>query len=172
MFKTPTYTPDSDSDDDTVCFDDVEEDTNIESESTSEDEDRLSYQSSQSTDSPLLDMSREDMSNVSSPSTSSSPAPIERQRLVLQQPQFGDANYLKPGDFLAIVLNDMWTKVVLINHTGRKQVKHNSLYWNYKTLDGTLYTGSYLVRGQSWGVLRDEWRNVVLSEIDIVLPTT
>ena len=108
------------------------------------------------------------MSNVSNPSTSSSPAPIEWQRLVLQQPQFGDANYLKPGDFLAIVLNDMWTKVALINHTGRRQVKHNSLYWNYKTLDGTLYTGSYVVRGQSWGVLCDELRDVDLNNCRVV----
>ena len=70
------------------------------------------------------------MSDAPSSSMPISPAPVQQQQLVLQQPPFGDANYLKAGDRLAVALNGMWTKVALINHMGRKQLRHNSLYWN------------------------------------------
>ena len=153
MSKTPSYTPDSDSDSDTTYS--SEED---QSSVNSYDDDNLSIDS--------------DPSSNASTSGTLSPAPEvnDAPPLRLIQPLFGDPNYLKSGDHVAMVLDGMWNTVVLMSNTGRKHLQNNSLYWNFKTLDGSLTTGSYLFPGQAWGVLRDDDKNVDLSRVEIVLP--
>jgi hypothetical protein len=74
------------------------------------------------------------------------------------------------GDVVALVQGDAWCKVVLSSHSGHKDVKDQSLYWNYAALDGSKTTGSYLFPGDSWGVLRDDDAQVDLSQVDIELP--
>ena len=74
-----------------------------------------------------------------------------RPRLRLIQPQFGDANYLRSGETIALVYNDVWCKAILQSNTGRKRVKNKSLYWNYKLIDDSIETGGYLFPGQAWG---------------------
>ena len=56
------------------------------------------------------------------------------------------------------------------SHSGLKDAKDHSLYWNYAALDGSNPTGSYLFPGESWGVLREEDAQVDLSTVNIVLP--
>ena len=90
--------------------------------------------------------------------------------LHLSQPTYGQKKYLKVGDVVALVQGDAWCKVVLSSHSGYRDVKDQSLYWNYAALDGSNTTGSYLFPGESWGVLRDEDAQVDLSQVDIELP--
>ena len=77
---------------------------------------------------------------------------------------------MRPGETIAIVQGDVWCKVLLNSHTGKKHAKRNSLYWNYSALDGSNPTGGYLYPGESWGVLRGDEIHVDLSAVNIVLP--
>ena len=97
------------------------------------------------------------------------PPPI---RLQLFQPLYGQKDYLKVGDMVALVQGDSWCKVVLISHSGHKDALQDSLYWNYSALDGSNPTGSYLFPGQAWGVLRGDLSHVDLSVMDIIMPPT
>ena len=107
---------------------------------------------------------------VISSSKSTSSSPQARKQLFLHQPLLGESDYLKPGDTVLLVQDDEWRKVVLISHTGKKNQRNDSLYWNRKALDGSNPTGGYLFPGQGWGVLRYEWKDADLSEVDIHFP--
>ena len=96
--------------------------------------------------------------------------PLPRPTLPLSQPLYGQKKYLKVGDIIAIVQGDVWCKVVLSSHSGHKNAKKKSLYWNYTAMDGSNPTGSYLFPGESWGVLRGEEIHVDLAQVDIIHP--
>ena len=94
----------------------------------------------------------------------------DHQALHLFQPRFGDPDYLKVGDTIALVFEEVWSKAILQSHTGCKQAKNHSLYWNFKVLDSSFETGGYLFPGQSSGVLRGGFESVQLDDVDIILP--
>ena len=93
-----------------------------------------------------------------------------QQSLHLYQPLYGQKSYLKPGDIVVLIQDDYWRKVILHSHSGRKDAKNHSLYWNYSALDGSRLAGGYLFPGQAWGVLRNELVDLDLSKVDIVMP--
>ena len=90
--------------------------------------------------------------------------------LHLNQPLYGQKSYLKCGDTVALVQGDSWCKVILTSHSGYRDARNHSLYWNYSALDGSQPTGGYLFPGQAWGVLRNELVDVDLSSVEIVMP--
>ena len=90
-------------------------------------------------------------------------------RLHLVQPLYGQDSYLRAGDTVALVQGDSWSKVTLTSHSGHRDAQNHSLYWNYEALDGSHPEGGYLFPGQAWGVLRNEFVNVDLSSVKIVL---
>ena len=90
--------------------------------------------------------------------------------LHLNQPLYGQKSYLKCGDTVALVQGDSWCKVILTSHSGYRDARNHSLYWNYSALDGSQLTGGYLFPGQAWGVLSNELVNVDLSSVEIVMP--
>ena len=96
------------------------------------------------------------------------PPPLPNLHLI--QPAYGQKAYLKVGDIVALVQGDAWCKVILTSHSGHRDAKDHSLYWNYEALDGSNQTGGYLFPGEAWGVLRHQQANVDLSEVEFVLP--
>ena len=159
---SPTYTPDSDSESDTS---EDHENDNEEPEINVIWED-----SSQASDNSTATEDTLTSPRVISSSKSTSSSPQTRKQLFLHQPLLGESDYLKPGDTVLLVQDDEWRKVVLISHTGIKNQRNDSLYWNRKALDGSNPTGGYLFPGQAWGVLRNEWKDADLSEVDIHFP--
>ena len=86
------------------------------------------------------------------------------------QPIFGSSNYLKKGEHIAIVHEGVWCRAILRSHSGHRDVKNGSLYWNYSDPDNKDLRGSYLFPGESWAVLRDSNLNVDLVNTSIILP--
>ena len=164
LTHTPKYTPESDSDSECSV-----------SSSSDQELDHTNEVISLSEDVSDLNSSLDTIVSVSSSShavvTSPSPPPEPQERLlILNQPLCSDVDYMRPGETIAIVQGDVWCKVLLNSHTGKKHAKRNSLYWNYSALDGSNPTGSYLYPGESWGVLRGDEIHVDLSAVNIVLP--
>ena len=162
----PSYTPDSDSEDDD-CEPLPHQNISIFPTPPHDDEDDLlpAILEDPPIDAPLAvnddDAQHNDPEQVE---------PLPRPTLHLSQPVYGQKNYLKVGDIIAIVQGNVWCKVVLSSHAGHKKAKRKSLYWNYAAMDGSNPTGSYLFPGESWGVLRDEDIHVDLAQVDILLP--
>jgi hypothetical protein len=160
LSPTPTYTPESDSDDD-----DDEEPPQHHVRPlfpTPPHDDELPHDAAQEAaphDVALAADEADDQGHLQ-----------PRPTLRLSQPTYGQKKYLKVGDVVALVQGDAWCKVVLSSHSGHRDVKDQSLYWNYAALDGSNTTGSYLFPGDSWGVLRDDDAQVDLSQVDIELP--
>ena len=164
--STPRYTPESDSDSDSEYsvvsisdqdLEDAEPLNSPDSDHTSE------------PDSSSNPTASENASQDNTPSPSLSPN-LPRASLTLKQPQCTDSDYMRPGEIVALVQNDVWEKVMLNSHTGRKRAKDGSFYWNYSSLDGSNPTGGYLYPGQSWGVLRGKDVGVDFSSVNIVIP--
>ena len=164
LTHTPKYTPESDSESECSVSANSDQELEHSNENMSLSEEILDLNSSLDT---IISVSSSSQAVV----TSSSPTPEQQeQTLILNQPLCSDVDYMRPGEMIAIVQGDVWCKVLLNSHTGRKRAKRHSLYWNYSALDGSNPTGGYLYPGESWGVLRGDEMHVDLTAVNIVLP--
>ena len=92
--------------------------------------------------------------------------------LVLYQPKYGDADYLKVGETIVVVYKDFWSKAVLLHHAPKsKHFSNGSLLWTYSDLNGKNKRSSYLFPGESWGVLRGEDLDIDVASTEFILPT-
>ena len=166
LSSTPRYTPDSSSDSDSEYSVVSVSDLNIEDAELQDSSDSGHTSEPDCSSNPTVS---ENASQESTPSPSLSPNP-PRASLILKQPLCTYPDYMRPGEIVALVQNDVWDKVVLNSHTGRKRATNGSFYWNYSSLDGSNPTGGYLHPGQSWGVLRGKDVGVDLSTVNIMMP--
>ena len=120
-----------------------------------------------------LDNSSDSFPSSYSTIPSSSERNLHAEDYVLHQPLHSDEDHLHKGDVIVVVHHDLWKKARLPSNSSLQDLRNESLYWNYIDIDGTnprVPRGSYLLKGQSLGVLHGVDVNLDLSLVNLVVP--